>query len=327
MLLEAAAVLAGTILMGSGVSGDGPTRHDSNMTLAVLLPLIADYRDAFYERFLKRAQGKHGKRLQAEAVRMRQPLAGARQHLNQHLVRLRASQLQHVHLAKLYARMGYAEAATRQSQIVPVASARMQSEIECRLTSAHQDIDQGQLDVAAALLAEIEDLLHRAIECGALVDPRNVLGFDAQFSLFPALENSCHDHRVDELLGVMEEIFGLYARLEKEAAAVGDAELRERLSDALAALARWWDQFATTEVTSVEGISGHKAWESADHVATTLGEWSHAGTAARRRHVLAATRRQVSFGRGLCLGRRSSPWPERSGGRDGAVDAVVERIG
>ena len=86
------------------------------------------------------------------------------------------------------------------------------------------------------------------------------------------MENSCHDHRVDELLELIEEVFALYARLEKEAAAAGQDDLRRRLSDALETLAGWWDKFATTEVTSVEGISGHQAWESADHVATTLGD-------------------------------------------------------
>ena len=166
VLLEAAAVLAGTMLMGSGVSGDGPGRHDSNMTLAVLLPHIAEYRDVFYEQFMKRVRGKHRKRLRAELTQFHQPLAGARQHLNQYLSRRRAMQLQHVHLAKLYARMGYSEAAARQAQVVPVASARMQSEIQCRLTSAHQQIDRGQLEEPTRLLAEIEDLLHRPSSAG-----------------------------------------------------------------------------------------------------------------------------------------------------------------
>ena len=35
---EAAAVLAGTILMASGTSGDAPGRHDSSVTLSTLLP-------------------------------------------------------------------------------------------------------------------------------------------------------------------------------------------------------------------------------------------------------------------------------------------------
>jgi len=38
---EAATVLAGTILMASGTSGDGPGRHDSTVTLSTLLPQIA----------------------------------------------------------------------------------------------------------------------------------------------------------------------------------------------------------------------------------------------------------------------------------------------
>src|SRR5262249_49173383 len=48
-LFEAAAVLAGTILMAVGVTGSGPGAHDSSVSLATLLPRIARYRDAFYE--------------------------------------------------------------------------------------------------------------------------------------------------------------------------------------------------------------------------------------------------------------------------------------
>ncbi len=290
VLFEAAAVLAGTLLMGVGISGDGPGRHDSDTTLATLLSHIAQYRDAFYKQLLPKISGKHRQRLEAETERLRQPFGGARQHLNQFLAAQRASQLQHVHLSQLYARMGYAEAAVAQARVVPVASARMRCEIQCRLTAAHQHLDKREFDAAAALLAEIEDYLHRAIECGALVDPWNILGLDAQFSLFPALENSCPDHRVDELLDLMDDIFAVYARFEKEAAAAGQKDLQRRLSDSLEKLAAWWDQFATTEVSAVEGISGREACESAAHVATVLGMWHEAGTAAGdvafwRRHV------------------------------------------
>ncbi|MBN2023809.1 MAG: hypothetical protein JW809_13565 [Pirellulales bacterium] len=279
-LFEAAAVLAGTILMGSGICGDGPGAHDSSTTLANLLPHIAGYRDAFYEELVGRVSGRHASRLAAEAVQLHQPFGGARQHLNQFLVRRRASQLQHVHLARLFARMGYAEAAAAQARIVPVASARMQCDIECRVATAHLRIDQRRLDDAARLVAEIEGLLHRAIECGALVDPRNILGFDAQFSLFPAVEDSCYDQRIDDLLDLMESLFALFARLEREAAAAGDVDLQKRLSDDLESLAEWWDQFATTAVSSVEGISGRQTWESAKLVAESLGAWHRAGTAA-----------------------------------------------
>ncbi len=279
-LFEAAAVLAGTMLMGSGISGSGPDSHDSGTTLATLLPQIAAYRDVFYEQLLDRIDGAHAERLRAEARSLRQPFGGARQHLNQTLARRRAEQLQHVRLAQLFARMGYIEAAGRQAAIVPVASARMRCEIQCRLTTAHLDIDQGRLDDAAALLPQIEDLLNRAIQCGALVDPWNILGFGGQFSLFPAVENSVHDHRVDELIDLMGEIFTLYARLEKEAAAAGLGPLEEKLSSGLQTLARWWDKFGSTEISDIHGISGAETWESAQQVATALVAWREAGTAA-----------------------------------------------
>ena len=278
--LEAAAVLAGTMLMGSGISGNGPDAHDSSTTLGTLVPRIAAYRDAFYERLLGRMGGAHGKRLRAEAIALRQPFAGARQHLNHALARRRAQQLQHVHLARLFARMGFTEAAIEQAHVVPVASARMRCEIDCRLTIAHRAIDRKQLKRAAALVPEIEDLLHRAIECGAMVDPWNLLGFGGHFSCFPSPEDSIHDERIDELVELVSEIFGLYARLEGEAAVAGDEALGERVSRGLAELAGWWDRFASTEVSGVEGVSGRQAWESSGQVAGALRAWQRAETAA-----------------------------------------------
>jgi len=280
VLFEEAAVLAGTMLMGSGISGNRPDAHSGDTTLATLIVPIASYRDQFYEQVLKWMTGAHGDRLRAESLELRQPFGGARQHFNQQLARRRALQLQHVHLAAFYAHMGHAEAAKRQVDVVPVASARVQCEIHCRLTAARLKLDARRLDEAAALLPEIEDLLHRGIECGALVDPWNILGFGAQFSLFPAVENSIHDHRVDELLDLMGAIFDLYSRLLKEAAAGGEDELRSRLSEGLEKLADWWDQFASTEVDSIEGISGHETRESAEHVATVLAARRAAGAAA-----------------------------------------------
>ena len=280
MLFEAAAVLAGTMLMGAGVSGNRPDAHDSNTTLATLVQHIAVYRDAFYEQLIKRISGRHAKRLQAEAVELRQPFGGVRQEFNQYLARRRAEQLQHVSLAQFYSRIGYLDAAAEQVDVVPVASARMKCDIQCRLTAADLSLQVGKLDEAALLLPEVEDLLHRAIECGAMVDPWNVLGFGGQYSLFPALENSIPDHRVDELVSLLGEVFNLYVRLLKEAAAAGDDKLRDRLFDGLTNLARWWDKFATVEIGEIESISGEATRASADHVATTLRAWHEAGTAA-----------------------------------------------
>ncbi len=144
MLYEAAAVLAGTILMGSRISGNRPEAHDSSVTLSSLVQQIAVYRDAFYERLLAQLQGPHAERLRAEALAVRQPFGGVRQHFNQHLARRRAEQLQHVHLAEVFARMGYTEAAQRQVRVVPVASARLKCDIHCRLTTAHLAIEEVQ---------------------------------------------------------------------------------------------------------------------------------------------------------------------------------------
>ncbi len=280
VLFEAGAVLAGTILMGSGITGDRPDAHDSSVSLSTLLPHVAAYRDAFYERLLERLGGAQGGRLHAEAETLRQPFGGARQHLNQSLALRRARQLQHVHLALLFAQMGYPEEAVRQAQVVPVASARMRCEIDCRITAAHLAIDRRELAEAAERLPEIEDLLHRAIECGAMIDPWNILGFGGQFSKFPAVEDSVHDERLDDLIDLMNEVFLLYARLQREATAAGHEDLFKRLSHRQAALARWWDQFASTEVSEVAGFSGRQAWESADQVAAALGVWHRAGTAS-----------------------------------------------
>ncbi len=230
---EASAVLAGTILMASGISGAGPDSFDSNTTLGNLLPGIAAYRDAFYELLIEQLaidDPEHAARLQDEARRLRQPFGAARQHLNAQLTRSRASQMEHVRLASVFARMGHPDAAQRQINTVPVASARMLCQIDCNLTLAQRQIDGGELATTQQLLRETREVLHRAIECGAVVDPWNILGFDGNFSLFPAMENSIHDHRVDELLDLMEEIFDTYGRLWSMAAAVDNTVVSEAVS-------------------------------------------------------------------------------------------------
>jgi hypothetical protein len=126
----------------------------------------------------------------------------------------------------------------------------------------------------------IERLLRTAIECGAMVDPWNILGFGGQYSLFPAVENSIHDHRVDELLDMVGDIFMLYVRIHRAAAATGALALQESLSESLAALAAWWDKYAAGQLDSVEGISGQATLESAQHVAAALRAWHEGGAAA-----------------------------------------------
>lgn len=279
-LAEAAAVLAGTMLMASGTSGDSPGRHDSSVTLSTLLPIIAAYRDDFYQQLLSKAAGPHGDHLREEAVRSRQPLGGARQHLNHELARRRAIQLQRVHLALLFARMGRTEAALKQADSVRVASARMLTAIYCRLTSGHDALDRDELAPVVDDLEQVEDLLHRAIECGALVDPWNIVGFAANFSLFPALENTVHDWRVDELIELVEQILDLAARAWSEAAAVDDNALETRFSTMLTRLSQWWDQFASFSVEGVKRLVAKETEVSANLVSGALNAWHKAGAAA-----------------------------------------------
>ncbi|MCG8586177.1 MAG: hypothetical protein MI757_15830, partial [Pirellulales bacterium] len=295
-LVEAAMVLAGTILMASGTCGSGPGTHSSEVTLATLLPHIAQYRDVFYVEHLENISGAHGERLQAEARSLQQPFAAARQHLNAQLARGRAMQLQHVHLARLYARMGRAEAAEEQIENVRVAGPRMLCRMEAMLATGQRLVDEAVglladsngpppvedqrklLRQAAALLPETETLLHRAIECGAMLDPWNILGFQGNISLFPALENSIYDDRVDDLLSVVRSLVELYARLLREAALAKDEELGSQLADSMRALATWWDQFATTAVSDVDGIDAGQALGAAQGVAEVLSAWREGGS-------------------------------------------------
>ncbi len=103
ILFEEAAVLAGTMLMGAGISGSQPQAHDSSVTLAKLVQKIANYRDVFYQRLLARVEGSHAQRLRREAETLKQPFGSVRQHFNHYLAQRRAEQLQHVRLAQLFA--------------------------------------------------------------------------------------------------------------------------------------------------------------------------------------------------------------------------------
>ncbi len=287
-LWEAAAVLAGTILMGSGVSGSGPATHDSSTTLANLVPRIARYRDAFYEHWLQTRSGDHGRRLREDAQRTRQPFGGIRQRLNQFMAGQRAWQLQQRHLALLFAEIGYAEAGRRHVAKIPVVSARLLTEIRLRLTLGQNLLDRGQVAEAALLLAEIENLLHRGIACGALVDPWNILGFQGQYPRFTALEDSVRDHRIDDLIEVVGRLFSLYARLLSDGAATGqlDPPLAKggsasgKIVKDMKRLASWWDRFATVEVSDVAKVHGGEALASAEHVTQTLTRWRQRGEAA-----------------------------------------------
>lgn len=276
-MFEAGALLAGSMLMGSGVSGGYVQAHDSSTTLESLVGKIAAYRDLFYEKLIKKVPQEFREALEEEEKILFQPFGGVRQALNRQLSDKNAEQMHLFALARTYARMGYYEASARQAAAIETISARLLSRIDCCITKAHLCADVGNLEEAASCMPEIEDLLRRGIECGALPDPWFILGFDSQYNLFPAVENGIHDHRLDTLIDLLNDIFDLYSRLQKEAAAAGNSDLRCVLSEQMSDLAGWWDQYGSVEVNSVEGFSGQEVWESAAVVSTALAAWSQAG--------------------------------------------------
>jgi len=278
-LFEAAATLAGTILMASAISGRGPETHSSETSLAGMLPDIAAVRDDFYNALLTSSSKAHPHLLE-DAQKHRQPFGAVRQALNAELARRRAAQLEHVHLAHAFARMGYAEAAERQAATVPTASSRIICQIECHLATAQLALDAGNINEAASLFPEIIDLLHRGIACGAIVDPWNAIGFDGHFSLFPAVQDSVPDHRLDELVELMDEIFSRLARCWSLGAAADSDEVQTVAGSELLKLATWWDQFAVPTVSGLEAVFAAPLHESAERAARALGAWKSAGTTA-----------------------------------------------
>src|SRR5262249_35021054 len=159
LLQEAAAVLAGTLLMASGISGNSPTAHDSTQTLGTLLPRVARYRDAFYDRLLVCLGRVRGGRLRQERETARDLWGAARQHLNAYLARHRAEQMQQRYLALLFAEMGYPDASREEARRIPAVSVRLLSEILGRLTTGGVEAERGRLREAARVLPEVEDLL------------------------------------------------------------------------------------------------------------------------------------------------------------------------
>ncbi|MCC6510420.1 MAG: hypothetical protein IT423_15060 [Pirellulaceae bacterium] len=280
LVLEAAAVLAGTMLMGSGISGSGPSTFPSTTTLVSLMAPIAQFRDEFYEQFLETLQGPHAQRLLEEQKIRRQPFGGARQHLNTYLARQRASQLEHMQVARLFARMGHAQAAREQSDYVSVPSARLIATIDCLLTTGNHALQAGRLDDAAAVIPQIMDWVHRAVGCGALVDPWNILGFAGNFARFHGPDSAVHDHRVGDLVALMEHIFALQSRIWREASGIGREDLCQETKRIFRENAEWWRQFAAHEVSDVNATDPKETFESAKLVAKALSLWNEGGSSA-----------------------------------------------
>ena len=277
LMTEAAAVLACTILMASAVSGGAVGAWDSTTSLSDLMPLIAGYRDEFYEVLLMRLPPQHRKRLESEIKTRHQPFGAARQHLNMKLAKQRASQLVNCRLASIFARMGYPDAANMQLEIVPVAAARIICQVDCLLSAATESISNGELDDALESVPHMMTLLKRGIRCGAIVDPWNIIGFDANYSLFPALENSVRDHRAFDLVDLVESIMALCSRLWREAAAEDRPELSDQVRSQFLSIVDWWRKYAAFEVMDIDAVDPLEVFEAAQLVATALNLWQKGG--------------------------------------------------
>ena len=279
-LFDASAVLAGTILMASAISGSGPQTYDSSVSLTSLLPIVARQRDNFYQRLLDTAKGERAKRLKRLANESRQPFGHVRHELNMYLSKYGADQVQHRHLSWMFARMGFEKASCEEASVIPCLSARFESEIQSRLVMVPRLVRNGELETSQRMITEVIDLLHRGIECGGLVDPWNILGFQGLFPLFFTREDSIPDSRVEVLLDIMGQIFDACTLAMSEAAASGKKDLHGSVLKDFRELAEQWDRYATTTVNDLTHVEGMKSVEAATQVARVLAEWRTAGESA-----------------------------------------------
>ncbi|MFP6766589.1 MAG: hypothetical protein VB859_00375, partial [Planctomycetaceae bacterium] len=278
-LEDAAIVLAGTVLMSSAISGAGPDTHDSTVSLTTLLPVVARLRDAFYEYHMQQAEGPRAELLASLAAKTQQPFGHVRQELNLSLARYGARQIQHRQLALLYARMGFPTAAREQAEAIPAASIRFECEIQCAVTLAEISAERGDVSESITYLSNARDLLTRGVDCGALPDPWNYLGYQAQFPLFHAREDAIPDPRLEDLLMMMEQLFAGYGKALSEAAARGQNELVDRLDNDFQTLALNWDGYGASIVIDLNAESGVRRWWSASQAARVLATWQSAGSA------------------------------------------------
>ena len=157
----------------------------------------------------------------------------------------------------------------------------MLCQIYCLLTAGHQAIDAHQLEPVARYLPEIEDLLHRGIECGALVDPWNIVGFGGNFSLFPGARKHGprFPRRRPDRTGRANSR-PVCPRLDRGGRARRCASTKPIFSAALERLAGWWDKYATASVSGVKRLVGKEIEVSTNLVAGALSAWHKAGAAA-----------------------------------------------
>ncbi len=121
--------------------------------------------------------------------------------------------------------------------------------------------------------------LERGIQCGAIVDPWNILGFAGNFSRFHGPDSAVHDHRVDELIAVIEDFSGFHRVVWRAAAAANREDICQRVESDFRALASWWRKYAAHQIQDLEATDIKASVESAELVATALRLWHKGGAA------------------------------------------------
>lgn len=286
---EAAAVLAGTMLMGVAVWGPYPGALMSTTNISELLARIAKARDDFYLWLSSSRKEMHESTLANDAARGR-PFDAVRQFLNTTLAEYRSSQVHASGLARIMAQLGAVDAAKTAAARLRSSAAGLRAGIAIRLGAAESLLRQKRLRDCLTELSESARMIRSAVECGALGDPWNILGMGGHFPVFEWSLEGPIDPRLTLLIYLMDKLFQLFASLRRHAAAADEGEIEDEAKRRMEELAEWWDQFATAEVSDLNGFRGQDVCDAAQQVAEVIHTWRQerkaAGdTAFWKRHV------------------------------------------
>ena len=165
----------------------------------------------------------------------------------------------------------------------------MMCEMRCLMSVAHLAIERGRLEKPppGCPTSRICSIGRSNAERWSI--PGTFWGLAASTACFPPIENSVPDHRVDELLDMMSDIFILYIRILTRPPPRATRPCSSICETARRAGA-WWDRFASTEVEAIEGVSGQETLESAEKRGGGVAGVAEGGAAAGdvafwRRHV------------------------------------------
>ncbi len=156
----------------------------------------------------------------------------------------------------------------------------MMCRIDCEMTLGLRALRSGQVEIAKQIPGKVFDLIKRGIECGALVDPWDIIGFGGQFGLYPGPESSVHDSRVDDILYLIEQLFGYIARVWSEAAAQDNETVYAEMDGCYCEVAEWWRGFAAHSIDSIDAADPLESYDSAKLVARALRLWHEGGAAS-----------------------------------------------